>query len=155
MTGLLQLIRNKKLINPTFPVGVGTERGTVTISSMRQEKSRIENCKLDAVIMAKAIFAEDAVAEKVICNFTAPKTASRQEIWVITVTREHVVRLAKGVCNLDEFLSSISFGRQVPKREDFVKKLSQPVHKLRKERLGSITLQTNELASQLSSLALQ
>lgn len=128
---LIALVRSARVLDPATPVHVTVDNGEATVSTLRSAKATDQDCKIDAVLLAKTImdaFPKDVSRTKLMFSDSNTGTMS-----AVTVTTGDVKAYAAGSISKDDLLTSLeitkvdslSEGKDSPK--DFTTEGTNPV----------------------------
>jgi hypothetical protein len=111
-TTLLGLVRTAKILDPEYPVQVRLENREATLTTMRHPKATEQDCKIDAVLVAKAVmdaYPKDVARIKLVLN-----TSNSDTIQEVTVTTGDIKAYATGTISKDDLLTSLELKKFEP-----------------------------------------
>lgn len=102
---LLGLVRSAKILDPVYPVQVRLENREAILTTMRHPKATEQDCKIDAVLVAKAVM--DAYPKDVARIKLVLSTSNSDTMQEVTVTTGDIKAFATGSISKDDLLTSL------------------------------------------------
>jgi hypothetical protein len=102
---LLSLVRSAKILDPEYPIHVTLENKEATLTTVRNPKATEQDCKIDAVLVAKTVmdtYPKDVARIKLVLS-----TGNSDAMHEVTVTTGDIKAYATGTISKDDLLTSL------------------------------------------------
>jgi hypothetical protein len=106
---LVKIIQSAHILTPEYPINGGLDNNEALILTVRHPNATDQDCKIDAVLVAKAIM--DVYPKQIIRVKLILSDARSENMHEIAVTAGDVRAYATGTINKDELLSSLELTR--------------------------------------------